>query len=213
MQNRTSEAMGWLVLAVLLVIAGVGRAAIVDVTVSSDASRIEVGQKTMLTVKARVRPGTGHAVKDGIFAWGIDLRLSDVTVGSGTTDTPDPDILGLPDKANIADGWDQAGSRGTRKAWGLEAIWDTQFTQQTRGLGQEVTLFTVELEGKAVGTARVALSGNPIQGDDFMTHQGFNDDEGAFESASTQIEVVPEPASLTLLFGGMAWAVKRRRDP
>jgi len=186
-------------------------AAVVDVTVTSDKPQIQIGEKATMTVSAQVRPGTGAPSNDGIFAWGVDLTLGDVLFGPGVTDTADPDILALPGTAVIGSAWDGAGSPGTLKSWGLEAIWDTQFVNQTRGFGADVLLFTIELEGKQRGIGSVSIAGNPIQGADFITHQGANDDSGFFGTATANIEVVPEPASIALLgLGGMALLARRR---
>lgn len=208
--EREAKWLGVLVLALMLV-PTVAQAAIIDVTVASDKSQIQIGEKAVVTVSAQVRPGTGAASNDGLFAWGVDLTLGDVLFGPGVTDTANPDILSLPGTAVIGSAWDGAGSGGTPKSWGLGAIWDTQFTNQTRGFGSEVVLFTIEIEGLALGTGSVGITGNPIQGADFITHQGAGDDSGFFGTATTNIQVVPEPASIALLGMGGLMAFRRRR--
>jgi hypothetical protein len=209
--EREAKWLGALALALIL-IPTVAQAAIIDVTVASDKSQIQIGEKAVVTVSAQVRPGTGAASNDGLFAWGVDLTLGDVILGPGVVDTANPDILSLPGTAVIGAAWDGAGSGGTRKSWGLEAIWDTQFNNQTRGFGSEVVLFTVEIEGLALGTGSVSITGNPIQGADFITHQGAGDDSGYFGSAMTNIRVVPEPASIALLGLGTVALLRRRRS-
>lgn len=191
----------------------VAQAAIVDVTVSSDKAVIDYtkGETATVTVSAQVRPGTGAASNDGLFAWGVDLTLGDVLFGPGVSDTADPDILSLTGLAQIGSAWDGAGSSGTAKSWGLETIWDTQFNDQTEGFGSDVVLFTIEVQGLARGTGSLSITGNPIQGADFITHQGAGDDSGAYSLASTNIEVVPEPASIALMGLGGVMALRRRR--
>jgi len=208
--KREAKWLGALVLAVL-VLPSLAQAAIVDVTVASDKSQIQIGEKALVTVSAQVRAGTGAASNDGLFAWGVDLTLGDVILGPGVTNTANPDILSLPSTAVIGSAWDGAGNSGTPKSWGLEAIGDTQFNNQTRGFGAQVVLFTVEVEGKALGIGSFSITGNPFQGADFITHQGVSDDSGFFGSAMTNIQVVPEPASLALL-SIWALALVRRRS-
>jgi hypothetical protein len=209
-RERVATWLGVLIFALMLVPI-VAQAAIVDVTVSSDKSQIQIGEKAVVTVSAQVRPGTGAASNDGLFAWGADLTLGDVLFGPGVTDTANLDILSLPGTAVIGAAWDGAGSGGTPKSWGLEAIWDTQFNNQTRGFGSEVVLFTIEVEGLALGSGSVGITGNPIQGADFITHQGAGDDSGFYGIASTNIQVVPEPASIAMLLGMCGLMVLRRR--
>ena len=210
--RREEWCIGALVLA-LAILPSVAEAAVIDVTVTSDTPRIDytLGETATVTVSAQVRPGTGAASNDGLFAWGVDLTLGDVLFGPGVTDTADPDILALSGTAAIGSAWDGAGSDGTPKSWGLEAIWDTQFNNQTRGFGSQVVLFTIEVQGLARGTGSVGITGNPIQGADFITHQGAGDDSGVFSIASTNIEVVPEPATIALMSIGGILALRRKR--
>jgi hypothetical protein len=202
----------WCAGLLICVLVSMAHGAVIDVTCEADRLEIEVGETTTVTVWAKVRPGSGAATKDGIFAWGADLLLEDLLLGSGVSDTPDvPDILGLSGPASIGPDWDQAGSQGQSKAWGLEAIWDTQAMDQSRGFGARVKLFTVELEGKALGTGQLRVRGNDIQGADVLTHQGMGDDTASFDGATTSITVVPEPATLGLLGVGALALLRRRR--
>ena len=210
--KREVKWLGVLVLTAMLLPA-VAQAAVVDVTVSSDKAVIDYtkGETATVTVSAQVRPGTGAASNDGIFFWGADVSLGDILINDGGPDTADPDILALIGTASVGSAWDGAGSGGTPKTWGLEAIWDTQFNDQNRGFGSEVVLFTLEVGGAREGIGSITISGNPIQGADFSTHQGVGDDSGVFSLASTNIEVVPEPASIALMGLGGVMALRRKR--
>ena len=210
--GREKKWSGVLVL-VVAILPSVAVAAVVDVTVSSDKSTIDIGETAVVTVSARVRPGTHAASNDGIFFWGADVSLGDVAINDGGSDTGDPDILSLPGTAQISSAlWDLAGSSGTARSWGLEAVYDTQFNNQTRGFGSDVILFTLAVEGERLGIGSVTVAGNPIQGADFATHQGSGDDSGFFGGAAVNIEVTPEPTGIAFLaLGGLAVLRRRRR--
>ena len=165
----------------------------VNVTTSVDAPfvdgkyEVEVGDTHTLSVFGQLKPAYAYE-GNGIFGWDVDLRVGD------------PDILGLLADTVDRSGWDDEGSTsssGTAVTWGVDAIYDTSFSDETKGLDDPVRLFTVDFTGLSVGESTLMIEPDYTTGADFLPH--LDGVGGAYLAAFAPIRVVPEPASIILL--------------
>ncbi len=175
------------------------QAAVVNITASVDKSTIALGETATFRVFAQVQ---GNPAGDGIFGWDVDLTVADVT---GTN------VLDLLPATFASTGWDNAGSTGTAVANGLDAIYDTSFLDDSKGIGSPIELFSIDVQGMSLGSASLTIGPDATQGADMATHLGTNDDSGNYSAGSVLITVVPEPTSMLLICAAAGPALLRRR--
>ncbi len=183
----------------------------VDVELTADALTLQPGQRSQVQVRAQVKPA--HAAQnDGLFSWCLDLQLNSADAAQW-----------VPDSV-IRPGWlsdPRASSDGSMQPGMLTDVYDlAPWTELNKGVAQSVVLFSVEIEALAEGTVELrALPGDLIDADFALQStsylRGPSDPplvQGDYQGAQLSLEVVPEPASLLLLWaGGLALLRPRRR--
>lgn len=184
----------------------VAQAAVVDVTVSVDAPlvggkyQVNLGATHTLSVFGQLKPADADP-HNGILGWDVDLRVEDTAIIDLLTATVD------------RTGWDNdalGSSSGTPTTWGLDAIYDTRFFDDTKGLTSPVVLFSVNFTGFSAGESKLTIEPDYTTGADFVAH--LVGEGGDYSAASAMINVVPEPASISLLAtGALALLVTWRR--
>jgi hypothetical protein len=174
-------------------------AATISVSAQGVPDTLNVGETATVTVTAEVTdPASGT---DGIFTFDLDLLFdtSVLSVVLGSMDRPDVDDLSF------------GGSDGSSAAFGINAIAGGYWPFDI-GLAGPQTLFTVELQADAVGNTSVAASPDTdIMGVDFVLNETTSPTID-YSGATTNVTVVPEPASLALLLGTAGFMVRRRNS-
>ncbi len=182
--------------AFILVCTTFAQAMVVDVTTSVDAPivngkyEVNVGKTHTLSVFGQLKPADADP-SNGIFGWNVDLRVGD------------PGIIGLLVDTVDRSGWDNedlTSSSGTPVAWGIDAIYDTSFFDDAKGLSGPVLLFSVDFEALTTGITSLGIEPDYTTGADFLAH--LEGGGGDYSAASATINVVPEPVSLSLLAAG-----------
>lgn len=180
-------------LVAILMCSCLAQAAVVDVTVSVDKDRIDIGETATLSVFAQIMSPHDDA-GNGIFGWDVDLRVGDTAV------------LGLDPASLDRSGWTgnaMTSSSGTPVSWGLDAIYDTGESSTELGIGSPVRLFSITFEGASEGITTLTIEPDMVSGADFVSWGG--NVGGDYSGAGIGITVVPEPVTICLLgLGGLA---------
>jgi hypothetical protein len=182
----------------------------VDVELTADALTLQPGQRSLVQVRAQIKPGYATH-NDGLFSWCLDLQLDS------------PETARWVPGSVLRPGWlgdSRASSDGSMQPGMLTDVYDlAPWTELNMGVGQSVLLLSVEIEALAEGTVELmALPGDLIDADFALQStsylRGPSDPalvQGDYQGAQLSVEVVPEPASLLLLCAGGAGLLARRR--
>ena len=186
--------------AVILLASSLAQAEVIDVTVSVTGPAdevlpfvdgkyvIESGATAKLSVFGQLKVADAG---NGIFGWDVDLRVGD------------PSVLSLNPASVDRSGWTgnaSTSSDGTPTAWGLDGIYDTGEANSELGVSSAVRLFSIQFVGLSLGESSLTIEPDLTAGADFVTWKsGIG---GDYSAASAMINVVPEPASMSLLATG-----------
>lgn len=171
MNALNSKTRKWLLLAVILLLAGSGlsQGQSVAVTMSLDTNQLAVGQTTKLHVLAQVIPGLQPSSAQ-IFSWCVNVLNTNGAVASAN--------YGAMLKT-ASDNDPQTSSTGTADGPNRRGIYDTFLNLPGAGVTNAVELMSIPVTGAAGGTTRFltqAGTGVPMDSD-FLV---FPNDGGDF---------------------------------
>ena len=192
----------------VLLCTALAQAEVIDVTTSVDAPdvggkyQVNLGETHTLSVFGQLKVASSG---NGIFGWDVDLRVGDTA------------ILGLLAGTVDRTGWDNEAppisSPGTPMPWGIDAIYDTSFLDETKGLSEPALLFSVDFTSLSIGESSLTIEPDATSGADFVAH--LVGEGGDYSAAFAIINVVvAEPASISLLATGalVLLMIRRRRS-
>jgi hypothetical protein len=96
---------------------------------------------------------------DGIFTYDVNVPISP----SGNV----MPLAGSVSQPNV----DAPNSAGTMSSSGISACYGSYFFVQNRGIGTAQELLDFSIQGTALGTTTLTVSGDTTIGDDFLLHQ------------------------------------------